>query len=100
MTLKDKIEKAFAHRKMPAHAVEPEIVKRYVGDSDVEDALSFRGKDWREISVAHWNKHWCALFFLSREALAYYLPSLLLIPLLRPLDHMDMAIDSLIHELD
>jgi hypothetical protein len=100
MTLQEKIEEAFAHRKMPEYTVDPDYVKQHPGDSDVEDALSFQEKDWREITCSHWNKHWCAFNFLSREALAYYLPSLLLLPLLQPLDHMDMAIDSLVYELD
>ena len=97
-SLCERIEKAFGHRQMPTEVVEPEAYTQF--DSDVEDALTFAGKDWREITREHWSKHYCAFHFLSHEALAYYLPSLLIIPLADRLDHMDMAVDSLIHDLD
>jgi len=100
MTLQEKIEKAFAHRKMPIHAVDPDYVKMYPGDSDIEDALTFNGKNWREITRDHWIKYNCAFGFLSDDAFGYYLPSLLVIPLVHPLNHMDMAIDRVVHALD
>jgi hypothetical protein len=99
MNVQEKIEKAFEHRKMPEQTVDPGYLEKYPIDSDVEDALRFQGKGWREIAGAHWNRHWCAFSFLSREALAYYLPSLLYLPIREP-DLVDLAIDSLMSELD
>jgi hypothetical protein len=97
-SLRERIEKAFAHRKMPAEVVEPDAYIQF--DSDVEDALSFAGKDWREITCEHWRKRYCAVHFLSPEAFAYYLPSLLAVQTLQPQGKTDLAVDSLISSLD
>jgi hypothetical protein len=98
LSLSEKIEKAFAHRKMPSNVIEPEQFLQF--DSDVEDALTFTGKDWHEITCEHWRKHYCAVSFLSPEAFAYYLPSLMSLTITNPENYPDLAVDSLINELD
>jgi hypothetical protein len=98
ISLREKIEKAFAHRQMPTEVVEPEEFLQF--DSDVEEALWFAGRDWHEITCEDWRSHNCAVTFLSPEALAYYLPSLLTLTVENPKEYPDLAVDSLINELD
>jgi hypothetical protein len=98
MELIEKIENAFAHRRIPTEVVEME--DRLQIDSDVEEALWFAGRNWREITRDDWEKHNCAVFFLSNEAFAYYLPSLLSLTVRDPEHPPDLVVDSLIHLLD
>lgn len=95
-TLQERIEKAFAGRAMPAEVVDPSV---FQFDSDVQEALWFTGRDWRELRWKDWNEHSAALLFFSREAFAYYLPSLLLLSAQNSTD-WSYAVDSLIGELD
>jgi hypothetical protein len=98
MTLQEKIENAFRHRQIPAEVVEMESCLQI--DSDVEDAQWFKGRDWREITREDWRlRHW-GLNFLSPEAFAYYLPSLLVLTIHNPRDYPDLAVHSFIMRLD
>jgi hypothetical protein len=83
---------------MPTEVVEPEAYIQF--DSDVEDALAFAGKGWHEVTCEHWRKHYCAVNFLSPEAFAYFLPSLLTLTVQNPKEYPDLAVDSLINLLD
>jgi hypothetical protein len=98
MTLQEKIESAFAHRRMPAEVLEPEQYNQF--DSDVEEALWFAGRDWRQITCKDWQQHSSAAIFLSRDAFAYYLPSLLILTIQNPKEYPDMAVNSIIWQLD
>ena len=95
-TLQDKIEKAFAERPKPLEVIDPNVTQF---DSDVDEALWFAGRDWHELRWKDWIEHSAALLFFSREAFAYYLPSLLLLSAQNPAD-WSYAVDSLIGELD
>ncbi|MFZ0747667.1 MAG: DUF6714 family protein [Terracidiphilus sp.] len=98
MNLVKKIEMAFARRCMPTEVIEPEQYIQF--DSDVEEALWFAGRDWREITSKDWQDHSDAVHFLSPEAFAYYLPSLLILTIQNPKGYPDMAVDPLIGKLD
>jgi hypothetical protein len=95
-TLQEKIEQAFAGRAMPAELIDASV---FQFDSDVEEALWFTGRDWRELRWKDWIEHSSALLFFSREAFAYYLPSLLRLSA-QNLAEWSHAVDSLIGELD
>ncbi len=95
-SLQEKIEEAFAGRAMPHEVIDPSV---FQFDSDVEEALWFAGRDWRELRWRDWLEHSAALLFFSREAFAYYLPSLLLLSAQSPTE-WSYAVDSLIGELD
>ena len=98
MTLQQRIEKAFAHRRIPAEVVEME--GRFQIDSDVEDALWFKGRDWHVLTVEDWHRRHLGFYFLSPEAFAYYLPSLLILTILNPKDYPGLAVDSFLWQLD
>jgi hypothetical protein len=98
MNLIAKIEGAFAHRRIPIEVVKME--GRFQIDSDVEDALWFEGRDWRSITHDDWERHHRAVIFLSDEAFAYYLPSLLILAIRDPIHLPGLAIDSFIYLLD
>jgi hypothetical protein len=82
---------------MPAEVVEPEQYAQF--DSDVEEAIWFAGKDWHDLTLTDWNEHPCAITFFSRNAFAYYLPSVIYLSLQNPKDCLDAA-DTVIHDLD
>jgi len=92
-----KIQTAFAHRKMPSEVIQME--GRFQIDSDVEDTLWFQGRDWREVTCDDWRQRYCAVHFLSPEAFAYYLPSLLILTLENP-GTPTLAFESIIYDLD
>ena len=69
-------------------------------DSDVEDGLWFQGKEWREIAKEDWEQRYCGLSYLSAAAFVYYLPSILTLTLRDPQNSPDLAIDSLVWQLD
>jgi hypothetical protein len=98
MDLTRKIRAAFAHRQIPSEVVEME--GRFQIDSDVEEALWFAGRDWRAITRDDWQKHACAVIFLSPEAFAYYLPSLLTVTAENPKGYPELAVDSFVGLLD
>lgn len=60
-------------------------------DTDVVDTLWFSGKSWRELTWDDWKKRNVALSFFNRDALAYWLPSVLLLSLQRPDEYMPAA---------
>jgi hypothetical protein len=97
MDLSEKIERAFAWREKPSEAVDLEECIQF--DSDVEEALWFAGRDWHDIIWRDWQEHPVALIFLSRDAFAYFLPSVLLLSLQRPQEELVSA-SSLIGMLD
>jgi len=98
MDLIAKIAAAFAHRRIPAEVVEME--GRFHVDSDVEKAPWFAGRDWRTITRDDWQQRYSAVFFLSPEAFAYYLPSLLIVTVQNPRSYPELAVDSFIGLLD
>jgi hypothetical protein len=97
MTLSEKIEHVFAHRGMPDVVVD--MTELLQIDSDVEEALWFKGRDWHRLTWRDWEDHSCAIFFFDPEAFAYYLPSVLLLSAGNPSESLDAA-DSLLGELD
>jgi hypothetical protein len=97
MPLRGKIEKAFAYRPKPAEVVE--MTGPYEFDSDVKQALWFSGHDWHDITWQDWQQRRVAILFLSNEAFAYFLPSVLLLSLQNPNEALAPA-ESLIWELD
>ena len=92
------IQRAFADRNMPAEVVEME--GRYQIDSDVEDGLWFAGRDWRSLTLEDWRQRHCGFLFLSPEAFAYYLPSILILTVQNPKHCPDLAVQSFLSELD
>jgi hypothetical protein len=97
MTLSEKIERTFAWRERPTEVVEAGSYIQY--DSDLEEALWFAGREWRSITWQDWQEHPVAFGFFSRDAIAYYLPSALLLSLQRPQEELASA-SSLIGMLD
>jgi len=88
MGLAEVIEKAFAGREMPARLTDSDFDPL---DSDLADVLSFSGRNWREITWNDWKRHNIALCFFTRDALAYLLPSVLLLSLQRPSEYLSSA---------
>jgi hypothetical protein len=97
MILKEKIERVFAHRRMPTAVVD--MVGRFQIDSDVEETLWFAGRCWRDVTWKDWQEHTAAITFFSQNAFAYYLPSILILSIQNPMELLDPA-ESLIWELD
>jgi hypothetical protein len=82
MELAEVIEKAFAGREMPVKVTNLDCsTPIYVG---LEDALWFSGRNWREIVWNDWKSRAEALCYFNRDAIAYWLPSVLLLSLQRP----------------
>lgn len=94
--LREKIESAFAHRELPAILAE----QFSFIDSDAEDALWFNGRDWRSITCENWQEHNCAVIFLPDGAFEYYLQSLLILTIENPESYPDLAVNSVIFQLD
>jgi len=88
MELGEAIEKAFAGREMPAKLTNSEFDPM---DSDLADILWFSGRNWREITWNDWKGHADALSFFTRDALAYWLPSVLLLSLQHPGEYLSSA---------
>ena len=95
MTLSDRIRRAFAGRQKPAEVID--LTDRI--DSDVEEALWFAGRDWRDITWKSWQEHPGAIIFFSKDAFAYYLPSVLLLSLQDSTETLDAA-ESVLRSLD
>lgn len=98
LKLIERIGKAFAHRPMPAEVVKMD--GRFQIDSDIEDALWFAGRDWRDLNAENWRCHYSGLSYFSPEAFAYYVQSLLILTIQNPKHYPDLAVDSLVWELD
>ena len=97
MTLAEKIERVFSHRPKPAQVRLDDGVIQL--DFEVEEALWFSGRDWRELTWQDWQEHSSAIYFFDPEAFAYYLPSVLVLSAHNPSVSL-FAADSLINELD
>lgn len=89
MGLAELIENAFEGREMPAKVTDSDCTTRI--HPDVEGALWFSGRNWREITWDDWSGRSDALFFFTRDALAYWLPSVLLLSLERPDEELTSA---------
>src|SRR5579863_4234858 len=89
MGLAEIIANAFAEREMPAKVTDSDCTPPI--DSDVVDTLWFSGKNWREITWNDWKGHDVALSFFTQDALAYWLPSVLLLSLQRPGEYLSSA---------
>jgi hypothetical protein len=97
MTFRQKVTAAFAHRTIPTEVLAPSA-HRQCG-SDVEETLWFTGRDWRTLTWTDWRDRYDAIFFLSPEAFAYYLQSLLCLTAENPADSL-LAAEAVIHALD
>jgi hypothetical protein len=73
---------------------------RYQIDSDVEDGFWFAGRDWRSLTLEDWRHRYCGFVFLSPEAFAYYLPSILVLTLQNPKHYPDLALQIFLSPLD
>jgi hypothetical protein len=73
------IESAFASRQRPAV-----VSNRPKDDSDYEDAVAFKNRDWRDITWDDWEDHFPAFFAFTSEAFPYYLPSILTLSISAP----------------
>lgn len=93
MDLSAVLEEAFGHRAMPEC-----VTELLEWDADYFDTIAFQGKDWRTIGSAFWKEHSDAYSFFTPVAWAYYLPSLLQIPVYQAINVR--ACDTLIGELD
>jgi hypothetical protein len=89
MELIEVIEQAFAAREMPENLTNSDCTDTL--DTDIQDTLWFSGRNWREITWDDWKKRNVALCFFTRDALAYWLPSVLLLSLQRPDEYMSSA---------
>lgn len=90
----NKIERAFSQLQIPDEVVEME--GRFQIDSDVEDGLWFRGRDWRELTNADWEKRHWGFGFLNSKASAYYLPSILVLAIQNPKICPLVTVDALL----
>jgi hypothetical protein len=97
MIPRERVERVFAHRTIPAEVVD--MAELLQLDDDVEDAIWFTGRDWRDITWADWKEHYCSFYFFAPGAFAYYLPSILLLSAQNPNEDLLVA-DSLISQLD
>ena len=97
MNLTEKIERVFSSRPKPTEVRLADEVLQL--DFEVEEALWFSGRDWRELTWQDWQEHGSAIYFFDPEAFVYYLPSLLLLSAENPSEVLDAAA-SLINELD
>jgi hypothetical protein len=77
----DEIESAFAGRQRPDC-----VTKLPANDRDIDyvDTIWFSGRDWRELSREDWRAHQEAYAFLTPDAFAYFLPSILILSLRIP----------------
>jgi hypothetical protein len=93
-----RIERVFEHRLIPDEVVE--MKGRLQVDSDVEDALWFEGRDWRELTCEDWDKRHWGFIFLNPRSFAYYLPSILVLTVQDPRNCPILAVDSFVWQLD
>jgi hypothetical protein len=98
MRLDIQIKEAFTGRTMPSHAINPQLDTSFLGP-DETDAFWFQGRDWRELTRDDWQRHYCGIFFFTADALAYYLPSIMLHSMGRQSD-VFLAADSLVLVLE
>ena len=97
MTFREKVTHAFAHRCLPAEVLAPKSCRQC--DSDVQETLWFTGRDWSSLTWNDWRDRYDAIFFLSAEAFAYNLQSLLCLTAENPADSL-LAAEAVISPLD
>lgn len=97
MQLSERIAQTFGNRLKPATVTDP--IDHLQLDSDIEDTLWFKGREWREISREDWQKRSAALSYFSKEAFVYYLPSVMLLAIAYPCERL-LPVQTLIWELD
>jgi hypothetical protein len=83
MSLIEIIEDAFINRTIPNETLNVPH-GRDCFDSDERDALWFLNREWHDITAQDWAAHYAALTFFTAEALAYYLPSIMITALKFP----------------
>jgi hypothetical protein len=97
MSFSERVERAFALRKMPV-----ELIGRFAPGlycSDEEDALWFAQRSWQDLTKEDWIHHGDAVFRFTHEAFAYYIPSLLILSIEAP-DHWLKAADAVVNLLE
>jgi hypothetical protein len=92
------IERAFGRRSVPAQVIEME--GRVQIDSDIDDALWFQGRDWRDLTVDDWRRRHWGFGYMSPEGFAYYLASVLTLTLKNSKEYPDLAVQSFLWQLD
>lgn len=92
-----RIEAAFSARQAPDAVLNIKPGQDWF-DSDEKDTLWFHQREWRSISIEEWDRRHFALSFFTPEALAYYLPSIMLHSILAPGECLT-AVSSVIYTL-
>lgn len=75
MIIGEKIERAFNERKAP----ETVLYGYPEATCDRDDALWFLGRDRHDITWKDWEEHYNGIFHFTHDALAYYLPSVMIL---------------------
>lgn len=87
-------------RGFPEKGIPDSVVDLFANPTtEREDALSFSGLSWHEVSAENWEKNPDSIFFFTPEAFKYYLPSLLYVSAKHP-DLWLRAADAFIGLLD
>ena len=97
MNFTERVERAFASRKMPVELVGRLAPGSY--SSDEEHALWFAQRSWHELTKDDWIRHGDAIFRFTHETFAYYLPSLLILSIEAP-DQWLSAAGSMVNLLE
>ena len=71
------VEAAFGWRPIPKDVVDSAEIPR--SDSDIEEAVWFAGRNWRQVAFSDWQEHPVAVSFFSSDAFGYYLQSILIL---------------------
>jgi hypothetical protein len=82
MNFSERVERAFALRKMPEELIGRVAPGLY--SSEELDALWFAQRNWHDLTKEDWINHDEAVFRFTHEAFAYYLQSLLIISIEAP----------------
>ncbi len=94
---RENVERAFAWRKVPRSVLRGSLELPFLS-TDEKDALWFQSRDWRDLTWDHWNDYFRGIFFLTAEALAYYMPSIILFSTEKRKERM-LAAESLLMQL-
>jgi hypothetical protein len=97
MSFSERVERAFASRKLPVDLIGRVAPGLY--SSDENDALWFAQRNWHDLSKQDWINHADAIFRFTHEAFAYYLQSLLIISVENP-DQWLKAADAVVNLLE
>lgn len=93
----EEVAQAFAWRKTPVTVLRTSSDLPFCS-TDEQDALWFQTRNWQSLTWDHWNEHFRGVFFFTAEALAYYMPSILLLSFEQHDERM-LAIESLLMRL-